>query len=100
MGYSPAPAGRMMPTPINSQDNSQGGSGSGHGDGSWPSKQQSNGDDDSSAFRPMDGGNPAMIRPAVTIGVAAAATEVTDVAAMAQRSYGGVKLELYDGTTS
>jgi len=48
----------------------------------------------------MNGSDTALIRPAVTIGVAATTPAVTDVAAMAQRSYGGVKLDLYDGTTS
>jgi len=82
------------------QGNGSGGSGSGNGDGSWPSRQPSNGDDDSSAFRPPNGSDTALVRPAVTIGVAAATPVAMDAAAVAQRSYGGVKLDLYDGTTS
>ena len=80
--------------------NGSGGSGSGNRDGSWPSRQPSNGDDDSSAFRPPNGSDTALIRLAVTIGVAATAPVATDAAAVAQRSYGGVKLDLYDRTTS
>jgi len=41
-----------------------------------------------------------LTRPVATIGVAAAAPVATDATTMAQRSCGGVKLDLYDGTTS
>jgi len=44
------------------------------------------------------GEGPPLVYPAVTIGVAANLIAM-ETASISQKSYGGVKLDLYDGTT-
>jgi len=83
-----------------SRDASHGESGSYDRAGSPPFKRRSSKDDDSPTSRPVNGGgDPAVIRPAVTIGVAAATPTTAETTSTMQKSCGGVKLEPYDGTS-
>ena len=80
-------------------DNSHAGAAPRDGAGSGSSKRRGSDDEGSSAFHPVAGGNGLpVVRPSATIGVANT-PEIADLASTLQKACGGVKLEIYEGTT-